>query len=548
VAGTTGNYPSATDFDFAVLRFLGHDPVVEAGSATFAADLQTAVTALRSTPPPGTPRVVVHITDPTQMSAIISAIANLPASSSGSEVEILLDTVAGTYQPGQISVPAGLRLIFDGDGGVGGTVTFAGSTTPALTLLSGDVVIRDGVAIVGSGPAPAVQVLDGQLTMRNSTVTENTTTAQQAAIVIQGGRVDLGSVPWTTYSPDNGGNSFNVNGPGLFIRLTGPSDVLAFADYFTLNGTQLGDNYQIEDHIDHSLDGLGGGTVFWVPNNVFVSANSKSIQRGVDVVPAGGTVNVQTGAKGGYSVGGKLLTIAFDSGQSITQQADTLDATKRELLVQDAAGYNDTIKIVTGSNAGEVQVKIDNMAMGTFLPTSRIVADGGYGAAIRVDGSIVLPAWLYGGGYGTLVAGGGNDVLIGGYGDSLTGGSGQSLLIGQGGNQITGRSGQDLIIAGYTPYVSDEVALAAIMAEWTSADSLAARIANLTDNTASALFSADRKNGNYFLIDSGPNRTVFDDSGPDTISAGSGIDWIFAGTADTITGLRKNDVVYIFGP
>src|SRR5262249_46743157 len=107
--------------------------------------------------------------------------------------------------------------------------------------------------------------------------------------------------------------------------------------------------------------------------------------------------------------------------------------------------------------------------------------------------------------------------------------------------------GQDILIAGSTSYDFNEVALSAIMAEWTSSDSLAARIANLTDNTASSLFSAARLNGKYFLLDSGPNQTVFNDFSPDTVTAGSAPHWIFAGSADKIPGLTAADVAFIFG-
>src|SRR5262249_32668224 len=151
--------------------------------------------------------------------------------------------------------------------------------------------------------------------------------------------------------------------------------------------------FQIEDAIDHSLDGLGGGTVYWVPNNVFVTANSGSVQRGVNVVPSGGTVNVQAGVHGDYNAGSKLLTIAYQSGQTITQEADTLDATRRELLVQDN-GTGDSIKFVAGTNPGEVQLNINNLPNGTFLPTGRLIAYAGYGDSVTVDSTITLSAWL----------------------------------------------------------------------------------------------------------------------------------------------------------
>src|SRR5262249_8194500 len=156
---------------------------------------------------------------------------------------------------------------------------------------------------------------------------------------------------------------------GVLIRLTGPNNVMAVGDNFVVNGTALTDNYQIENAIDHSPDGYGPGTVFWVPNNVFITTRDAVIQRGVNAVPSGGTVNVQTGVQGPYYVGNKLLTIAYQSGQSITQQADSLDPTKLELVVQDSSNANDNIKFVAGTNPGEVQLNINNLPRGTFLPT-----------------------------------------------------------------------------------------------------------------------------------------------------------------------------------
>src|SRR5262249_56436064 len=94
-------------------------------------------------------------------------------------------------------------------------------------------------------------------------------------------------------------------------------------------------------------------------------------------------------------------------------------------------------------------------------------------------------------------------------------------------------------IAGWTWYEYNETALAAIMAEWTSSDSLATRVADLSDDTSSPYFTANRLNGNYFLIASGPAQTVFSDYGSDTITAGAA-DLIFAGTLDKVTGLTSS--------
>jgi uncharacterized delta-60 repeat protein len=527
----------------ALFRYLGHDAVAEAGSATFATDLQAAVTALRATPPPGTPRVAIHVSDPGQMPGVDSAIAGLTVNPAGPTIEVVLDVDPGSYPLGSISVPAGLKLLLDGRGsGVPGVQTFASSSGPVLTLVSGDVLIRNGAALASTGGSTIV-VQGGQLTLRNSTVTE-TTTSNQAAIAISGGQVDLGTF-WNWGDPNYGGNTINVNGPGMLIRLTGPNNLMAFGDSFVLNGVYLTDNYQIEDLIDHSLDGFGPGTVFWVSGNVFVTTRDAVIQRGVNVVPAGGSVNVQTGVKGDYSVGSKLLSIAYQSGQNIIQQADSLDATKRELLVGEYAG-NNTVKFVAGSNPGEVQVNINSLPSGTFLPTGRLIAHAGWGDSVTVDSTLTLSAWLYGdGGNDRLKGGGGNNVLIGNaFGDVLIGGSGRNVLIGTMADRLVSNGGQDILIAGWTYYIYDEVALGAILAEWSSADSLAARVANLTDNTASPYFSASRLNGNYFLIQ---GQTVFNDYSADTVTAGSGPDWIFASSWDKVNGLSAADVEFIFG-
>jgi hypothetical protein len=515
VAGTTLLRTAGGDFvgsDFALARYLGHDPVVDAGSATFAADLQSAVTALDTGAPLGTPRVVVHVGDPSQMPVVVSALAHLTANPTGPEVEVLLDVEQGSYSLGNVSVPAGLKLILDGDGGACGAGTFARPSGPALTLLSGDVDIRDGAVFTTTGSAPAILVQGGQLSIEDSTL--------------------------------------NATGSGALIRLTGPNDVTALGDTFEVNGVPLTDNFQIEDRIDHSLDGLGGGTVFWVPDNVFVTVNSGSVQRGVNVVPAGYTVNVQTGVKGDFSVGSKLLTVAYQSGQTVTQQADSLDPTKLSLVVWDF-GANDSVKFVAGTNPGEVQLNVNNLPRGTFLPTGRLIAYAeGSGDDVQVDSALTLSAWLYGdGGNDRLKGGSGNDVLLGNnFGDLLYGGAGRNILIGAEGDRLVSNGGQDILIAGSTAYNGDEVALAALLAEWSSADSLAARVANLTGNTASPYFSATRLNGNYFLLDGGPDQTVYNDSGADTVVAGPGPGLVFAGTADKVSGLTASDMAFIFGP
>jgi Ca2+-binding RTX toxin-like protein len=117
---------------------------------------------------------------------------------------------------------------------------------------------------------------------------------------------------------------------------------------------------------------------------------------------------------------------------------------------------------------------------------------------------------------------------------------GRDLLIGgAGAAQLRGNGGDDILIAGTTAFDHNQAALAAIMAEWTSARSYADRMANL-----SGTGSGPSNNGNYFLMAGGPNATVFDNGAVDVLNGGSGMDWFFANlTQDIIHGRRKSEIV-----
>jgi ELWxxDGT repeat protein len=555
------------DTDTAAVTVVVHDPIVDAGSARFAANLQAVVTVLATAPDVLMPRLVIHVSNPAQMPAVTAAIAGLTAKPAGAVIEMFLDLGPGTYSLGQVTVPAGLRLVIDG--AASGGRTFASSRGPAMTLVSGEVVIREGALFDSTGDDATIRVRGGQLTIQDSTIQKTggdaptllaeggrvsvrrstigeTPAGNQAAVAIAGGLVDLGATTDDPYNNgsnnDPGQNTISVHAKGLLIRNTGPNDVSAFGDTFLQDGQPFADNFRTEDAIDHSLDGLDGGTVFWVPNNVFVSVNHGKVQRGVDVVPAGGTVNVETGVHGDFSAGSKLLTLAFQDGSSMTQQVDDLDPTRRSLVVTGTYG-NDTIRFEPGEDRG-VRVRMNDVPRGTFLPTGRLIAIGQDGSDdIAVSDDIHLSAWLYGGisGNNRLKGGGGNDVLVGGIGnDTLIGGGGRDLLIGGGGNDLLqGKSEDDILIGGATSYddaaynPASEAALAAIMAEWTSSDDYATRVNDLVNGGG--------LNGSVTLT---PGATVYDAGGSSVLDGGSGRDLFFASATDTITGWRKDESVF----
>lgn len=99
---------------------------------------------------------------------------------------------------------------------------------------------------------------------------------------------------------DLGNTTFGGNATADILHLsTGDAD----ATGATFTGAA--DNFAIEDRVVHVIDtGTPFGLVTWVANNVFVTTNSfaapttttANIQRGIDAVATGGTVNVGSGS------------------------------------------------------------------------------------------------------------------------------------------------------------------------------------------------------------------------------------------------------------
>lgn len=524
--------------DFRLIGLRGTDPTVSAGSPTLAADLQAAVNAARSSTDPA-PRVVLRVGNPSQSSAAMAALASVIPTTTGRVVEVVLAVSPGAYTLGSVSVPDGLKLVIDG----GGPGTFTGSANPALTLESGDVLLRNHALFSGNGSAPTVLVRGGKLTARDCTFEESSHSAR-AAIERTGGQLDLG----TDFFTDQGRNTFRVRGSGFAIRNVAPGNVSAVGNTFLVDGVSAYDDFRIEDVIEHAVDGLSGGLVYWTdwgPNALYVPVHSGNLQRAVDLIPAGGTVFVEYGVHGEFYAGSKPLTVVLPDA-TITQAADYFDPSKLTLTVS-SFYYGATVRFTTGQAVGEVQVNVNNNPRGTFCPTGRLVAYGGYGDDdIQVTDGIGLPAWLFGGeGNDRLKGGAANDYLSGGYGDDvLTGGAGRDILVGGWGeDRLTGNDGDDLLIGGALLY--DEYGfygpeyqgpLVMIMAEWGRTD--------LTAGERAARLRAGVGSDPYF---EGPVRlateTLWDDGAADTLIGGDGSDWfIFVDGQDTVMDFRPGDI------
>ena len=162
-----------------------------------------------------------------------------------------------------------------------------------------------------------------------------------------------------------------------------------------------------------------------------MTSDSGSIQRGVDAVAAGGTVNVEAGSYKKYDAGSKLVTIASRTGPTLSQQPDSQDPSLRDLVVTGTAGQRpDPVQPGRRRRPG-----VRSTACRTAVQPHRAARSPTAWRGdddIQVAGGITLPAWLYGGdGNDRLQGGGGNNVLVGGAGDDqLIGGGGRDLLIG----------------------------------------------------------------------------------------------------------------------
>jgi hypothetical protein len=154
------------------------------------------------------------------------------------------------------------------------------------------------------------------------------------------------------------------------------------------------------------------------------------------------------------------------------------------------------------------------------------------GKATGVSGTVSSFEILVGGsGDDTITAGGLASVLVGGAGDDLmTGGSRNDILIGgSGNNRLRGGLGSDLLIGGSTVFDSNALALADLLAEWSSSRTYQQRIDNLR-----GVGTGVRLNGET-VLGTDPRESIFADEGSvNDILGGSSIDWFIASLNDLL--------------
>src|SRR5262249_7642279 len=150
-------------------------------------------------------------------------------------VTITMNLGSGAYSGTTASPRANITFVIAGSGG---TTTIVGHS-PSLNVSGDGSVIVTDVALVNSTNAPTVMVSGGNLTLRHVTIDESDV-ADQAAVEIMGGNVDLGT------ADHPGGNTFNTHGQGELIHNAGGNGVSAVGNSFQVDGTTLSSPYRIK--------------------------------------------------------------------------------------------------------------------------------------------------------------------------------------------------------------------------------------------------------------------------------------------------------------
>jgi hypothetical protein len=352
--------------------------------------VNTAIQAVNgvSNPTPSTPQTVTLDLAGTTATATVAF-----AASSGVELDLTSSSGNGTVQNatingGTIVVAASVAPVnWTVDGGNvtvegsasagdftvdGGTVTLADGTvvtgnSPSITINGGTVILHGATAQTATN-SPTIVVNGGSLVVRNSTIQESTGYAQ-AAILITGGMVDLG----TTSSP--GGNTFNVNGTGTLIQNKIASPVAAIGDTFENNGVVAPSIYVLNPTASGAVTLSGNSSIKILGPVVVDSSSSSAISAGgnsqltasaVDVL--GGITKNNTATVGippatGVSVSDPLAGLASPSTTGLTNYGSV------------SLAGSSSLTICQGIYS---QIKVSGNASLTMKPGIYIIEGGGF--------------------------------------------------------------------------------------------------------------------------------------------------------------------------
>jgi hypothetical protein len=494
-----------------------------------------------------------------------------------------------TLQVNILSVEQQGNALAVGGGSGNDAYTFIPGTT------NGTITVVDNGTSLGTFSTTLVQVYGGAGTNTVSVSAApgaHAFTINSTSIVVRGVSISGGSIGSWTVNGTGTGNTFAINGSGLAATLNGGtgSDTFTIAVGVVFDGTIKGSgtdtlvnksnsgttnswlltrdnagtvNGALFTGIANLTGGMGNDYFAFQPGAIL---SGRIIGNGgsdtLDWSGYGSAVTVNLASRTATAIGGFSEIVHLVGSSAATtligpNSAETWAITGADAGMVGSYTFTSFVNLVGGtgvqvfklSPAGSVS-SINGGGPGDWLDyslfTTAVLVDLTRGSSTGVNGgaggSITNIANVRGGSGNDTLTGNGGNILIGGGGTNVltdaytsTAASGRSLLIGGSGpSNLTSGSAGDILIGGTTNYDSNNVALAAILAEWQSTDD-----SNTRFNRLEGLQSGGR-NGSYHLI---WGTTVKANNYSDTLVGSTvGLDWFFAQlsgkTADVIDYLN----------
>ena len=470
-------------------------------------------------------------------------------------------TLVGGVGPDSFALAAGATLTGSIDGG-GGSDTLIGTNVGNTW----NITANDGGNLNGTLPFTHVEnltggsandrfkfsagkhlsgIIDGMggtnaldFTLYTSTVTVNLATNTSPG----GGFVNIKTLYGGTSNADKiiGSDAANVwIVTGANTGTVGPNAFFSFENLF---GGASSDTFKLYEGGSLSGTVIGNGGLF----------------DKLDYSPRTTPVTLNYATQKATSIGGLFAGLELIIGSGST--ADTLYGRNVDnnwtITSQDAGSLNSVLYIgfenLIGGAGRDVFKSLDGMGITGTIDggggfdwlddrnyTTAITVNFSTGMATNIGALANIEGVRAGSGGSTLTGNAGtNNILIGGAGsDIIHGGLSRSLLIGgKGADTVVGGSDSDVVVGDFTiydgNYFANYVALEAILAEWTSANSYAVRVAHLR--------SGGGLNGAYMLT---YGTTVKSDSAVDQSTGSAGQDWFLKSPNDVITDLAINELV-----
>jgi peptidoglycan/xylan/chitin deacetylase (PgdA/CDA1 family) len=293
-------------------------------------------------------------------------------------------------------------------------------------------------------------------------------------------------------------------------------------------------------------DGTAAQTIAQAPGNAAgVSLDHVYTATGTYIVQVTAT-DKDAGTGGAASASVTVQTVQMQGGSLAV--GGTLGNDKITISPANASGAVNVMAALSGAKSAK--------SLGNFTPSDHILVYGQSGNDTitlttkkigKGVSSITVPAFLYGGGTGTVTLDArgstADNVLTGGRGtNTLYGGASRDLLIaGLGTSILNAGSTDDILIGGWTDYDLTSTAmtydqkiraLEAVMAEWGSADDYPTRV--------NALTQGGGLNGSIALN----AQTAHENGHADTLNGASSpaLDWFLAGAIDLVKNKRSDEI------